>query len=244
MAFHGIRICYDDPHQWFGGVVVTDGVGSPRTGKYADISEDEMGRLRSREQIQAARIGRYGFIAQLAYPSDAVRDANQRDLVKDLLSILNAAQPRVVYTHNPADKHETHVAVALQAIEALRRLPPGKRPEVFYGCEVWRSLDWLPDEHKKALDAGGDDELALRLLEAFESQNEGGKNYPRATLGRWGANATFHEPYAVDQSERLVFAMDLTPLVTEPFVDVAEYVLDLVDGFHRDVASKMTHRKD
>jgi LmbE family N-acetylglucosaminyl deacetylase len=160
-------------------------------------------------------------------------------LAKDLHAILNAAHPRVVYTHNPADKHETHVAVALQAIEAIRKLSVEQRPETVYGCEVWRSLDWLPDENKVALDAGGDDELALRLLEAFESQNEGGKNYPQATLGRWGANATFHEPYAVDASERLVFAMDLTPLITEPFVDVAEYVLDLVDRFRRDVVSKM-----
>jgi LmbE family N-acetylglucosaminyl deacetylase len=244
MAFHGIRICYDDPHQWFGGVVVTDGVGSPRTGKYANVSEGEMGRLRSREQIQAAKIGRYSFIAQLAYPSEVVRDANQQDLAKDLHAILNVAHPRVVYTHNPADKHETHVAVALEAIEAIRKQPPEKRPEAVYGCEVWRSLDWLPDENKIALDAGADDGLALRLLEAFASQNEGGKNYPRATLGRWGANATFHEPYAIDQSERLVFAMDLTPLVAEPFVDVAEYVLDLVNRFHQDVASKVVRHKE
>ena len=243
-AIHGIRACYDDPHLWFGGVVATDGARSPRTGKYAAVSEQEMIRLRNLEQVAAARIGRYSFIAQLSYTSDAVRERHRPDLLNDLVSILSAAQPDIVYTHNPADRHETHIAVALKAIEAIRKLPPGKRPETVYGCEVWRSLDWLSDEHKVPLDTGGDDELASRLLGAFESQNEGGKNYPRATFGRWRANATYHQPYAVDASEGLVFAMDLTPLVKEPFVDIAEYVLDLVDRFRRDVASKMARHKD
>lgn len=238
-AFHGIQACYDAPDRWFGGIVVTDGVGSPRTGKYADVSEEEMTRIRSQEQVLAARIGRYGFIAQLAYPSDAVRDAKQPDLLNELSTIVSAAQPRIVYTHNPADRHETHVAVALKTIEVLRQLPPAQRPSAVYGCEVWRSLDWLAEKHKVALDVGGNDELASELLNAFTSQNEAGKNYPRATIGRWRANATYHQPYGVDAYKGLAFAMDLTPLIEEPSIEVSKYVLDLIDHFREDVESKM-----
>lgn len=243
-ALHGIRACYDDPHRWFGGVVVTDGARSPRAGRYADVSAAEMIRLRNREQLAAAEHGRYGFIAQLSYTSDAVRERHQPDLLNDLVSILSAAQPDIVYTHNPADRHETHIAVALKAIESIRKLPRETRPGTVYGCEVWRSLDWLTDENKVALDVGGNDALSSGLLRAFASQNEGGKDYPRATFGRWQSNATYHQPYAVDESEGLVFAMDLTPLVKEPFVDIAQYVLDFVDRFRRDVASKIAAHKD
>ena len=43
-----------------------------------------------------------------------------RDLtVEDLAGLLRLARPEVVYTHNLADKHPTHVAVALRTISAL-----------------------------------------------------------------------------------------------------------------------------
>ena len=68
-------------------------------------------------------------------------------MVEDLAAILRAARPEVVYLHNLADKHDTHVGVALRAIAALRavRARDIGRSKV-YGCEVWRDLDWLPDD--------------------------------------------------------------------------------------------------
>ena len=41
----------------------------------------------------------------------------------------------------------------MAVIEALRELPPSQHPEHLYGCEVWRSLDWMVDEDKVLLDA-------------------------------------------------------------------------------------------
>jgi LmbE family N-acetylglucosaminyl deacetylase len=239
MAYHGIRQCYEDPDRWFGGVVCTDGAGSPRAGRYANCSEDEMRRLRAREQIGASRLARYGFVAQLGYSSDEVRKPSCPGLTEDLLAILAATRPRFVYTHNPADLHDTHVSVSLKAVEAIRRLPEEKRPEAVHGCEVWRGLDWLNEEDKLALDAGGADELAKSLIEIFQSQNEAGKDYITATMGRRRANATYHQPYEVDKYDGVVFAMDLTPLVLGAERDVVEYVLGYIDKFRRDVESKI-----
>ena len=35
----------------------------------------------------------------------------------------SAVRARWVYTHNPADRHDTHVAVALHTVQALRANP-------------------------------------------------------------------------------------------------------------------------
>ena len=49
---------------------------------------------------------------------------------------------------NLVDKHDTHVAVVLRVIAAIRQMPPDIRPEKLYGCEVWRDLDWMLDSDK------------------------------------------------------------------------------------------------
>jgi LmbE family N-acetylglucosaminyl deacetylase len=237
MAFHGIRRCYENPDEWFGGVVCTDGAGSPRAGRYAECSEDKMRRLRADEQVEAARVGRYGFVVQLGYTSDEVRQPDCPDLTNDLLAILSATRPRIVYTHNPADLHDTHVSVSLKAIEVIRRLPDDARPEALYGCEVWRGLDWLGEEDKVALDVGAADDLAKRLIALFQSQNAAGKDYLEATIGRRTANATFYQPYEVDKYDGVVFAMDLTPLVRDVERDISRYVLEYVDELRRNVES-------
>ncbi|MCP5106746.1 MAG: PIG-L family deacetylase [bacterium] len=239
MAFHGIRLCYGDPGQWFGGVVCTDGSGSARAGKYAAYSDEEMVRLRREEQERAAVLGRYGFVAQLDYPSSSVKNAEQRKLEEDLLRILTCVRPGVVYTHNPADKHETHVAVMAAVINAIRRLPLPERPGTVYGCEAWRGLDWLPDEAKVALDVTDEDGLGKRLIEVFDSQVAGGKRYDLATLGRWRANATYFQAHEIDRAGGLSFAMDLSPLAADDSIDLLEFVTAYLDRFRRDVESKL-----
>jgi hypothetical protein len=54
----------------------------------------------------------------------------------------------VVYTHNPADKHDTHIGVVIAALQAMRELPREQRPKKVIGCEVWRNLDWMNDRTK------------------------------------------------------------------------------------------------
>jgi LmbE family N-acetylglucosaminyl deacetylase len=239
MALHGILECVDRPDRWFTGITMTDGSGSPRSGPYAGHSDRQMVEVRIEEQRQAARLGRYGCQIQLMHPSSAVKHAAFPDPVDDLGSVIGLARPEVVYLHNPADKHDTHVACCLRSIEALRRLPPDSRPAAVYGCEVWRDLDWLADADKVVLpldDPGG---LGLDLAAVFASQIAGGKRYDLAVQGRRLANATFFESHAVDRHRLASFAMDLTPLLTGPALDVAAFTSLLVGRLRSDVEHRI-----
>ena len=119
-------------------------------------------------------------------------------------TLLRATQPQIVYTHNLADKHDTHVGVALRVIEALRRLDQAERPARLVGCEVWRALDWMVDPDKVLLDVSDHENLQSALLGVFDSQIVGGKRYDLASMGRRRANATYFESHGVDDTTGLV----------------------------------------
>jgi LmbE family N-acetylglucosaminyl deacetylase len=238
MAQAGIDECRADGGLAFGGVVVTDGGGSARTGRFASLTDAQMRDVRREEQREAARLGGYAIQVQLAHPSAVVK-AGRVEVTQDLGAIFRATSPRVVYLHNPADKHDTHVAVFHRCLLALRSLPREKRPVRVFGCEVWRGLDWLAETDKVALDAGRDPELAARLLRVFASQIEGGKRYDDATLGRRAANATFHTSHAVDGAKAVTWAMDLTPLVRDEKLDVVNFTLSHVDRLRTDIVGRL-----
>ena len=238
MAFHGILACYDDKEKSFGGVTCTNGAGSARTGVYAGLTDQELQRIRHQEQESAALIGRYGVMIQLDYASQQIQ-RSPAELGDDLQAILTQSTPRIVYTHNLADKHETHVAVALATLRAIRRLPPEQRPEQVHGCEVWRGLDWMNDEDKILHDVSGHEELASALNAVFDSQINGGKRYDLAITGRRHANATLLRPHTADAAQQVAFAMDLTPLARNDTLDIEEYVGDFIAKFESDVRGKI-----
>lgn len=240
LAFYGIAECYYDKNKAFFGVVVTDGRGSARAGRYAGHTDAEMVECRQQEQKTAAHIGRYSGVALLNYSSSDVKRDNPT-VVNDLKTIFEVIQrPYVVYTHALTDIHDTHVGVALRTIEALRQVPQSKQPQRVLGCEVWGSLDWLPDDKKVRLDVGGYDNLAASLIGVFDSQINGGKRYDLATMGRRMANATYNESHAVDKSTALIFVMDLTPLITDPTLDVANFSNELIEEFRRATQKRFT----
>jgi LmbE family N-acetylglucosaminyl deacetylase len=239
MAFHGIVACYDSDTHWFGGVTCTNGAGSARTGPFAKFTDAQMMAERRQEQNRAAEIGRYGVMIQLDYPSAAVKNAADPALKDDLKQILAASRPEIVYTHNPADKHDTHIGVVMATLRALRELPVETRPQKVYGCEVWRDLDWLPDDAKVLLDVTGHDELAGKLNAVFASQIAGGKRYDLAVQGRRRANATFLEAHATDKAQQVGYALDLTPLIRDDRLDVAEYVTGFIRQFESDVKRRL-----
>lgn len=239
MAIDGILYCKGTKDAWFAGVIVTDGAGSPRAGAFEDLSDEQMLEARNEEQKRASDMGAYGAQVLLGYPSAVVKDKNEAGPVDDIEALLSAASPEVVYTHNLMDKHDAHVAVALRVIEAIRRLPREARPGKLYGCEVWRDLDWLPDEDKVVFDCSAYEDLQRRLLEVFESQIAGGKRYDLATMGRRRANATYFEPHQVDEVTGAAFGVDMTPLVQDDGLDIVQFASTFTAKFQSDVTSRL-----
>ncbi len=239
MAYHGILQCFQRDDKWFTGVIVTNGSGSPRDDVYADYTDAEMQVVRRKEQKKAAVVGEYAAQVLLDYPSSAVKDGTNKAPVEDIEALLKATRPQVVYTHNLADKHDTHVAVALRVIEAMRNLPADDRPKHLYGCEVWRDLDWMADAEKVVFDISARESLQLALLGVFDSQICGGKRYDLATMGRRRANATYYASHETDVATGMAFAMDLMPLVLDPTRDMQNYVQGFIDRFAQEVAGRI-----
>ena len=230
MAYAPIAEGFGKADKWFSGVVVTDGAGSPRSGLYADYTDEEMKEVRITEQKKAAAVGEYSFQMLLGHPSKEVKDPKNIAIVREIAEIIREAKPKYLYTHNLADKHDTHVATALKVIAALRTLSHEERPEKVYGCEVWRDLDWLCDDEKVYLDCGPHPNLMRCLSAVFDSQIAGGKRYDLAAEGRRLANATFSASHACDTYSALNYAMDLTPLMDQS-VDIADYIAGYIDRF-------------
>ena len=239
MAYDGIIKCFQQEDRWFSGVVVTDGSGSPRDDVYKDYTDAEMRHVRVKEQFKAAVVGEYSAQVMLDYPSKAVKDGSDKRPVEDIVRILRATNPEVVYSHNLADKHDTHIGVTLKVIEAIRTLPKAERPGALYGCEVWRDLDWMVDTDKVAFDCSAHENLQAALLGVFDSQIAGGKRYDLASMGRRRAHATYHASHATDQTTGISFAMDLTPLIVDDEKDVADYVQEMIRRFASDVAVRI-----
>lgn len=239
LAQAGIEACRHRADAWFAGVVASDGAGSPRAGRYAAMTDARMREVRWEEQAAAARLGGYGACVQLPYPSAALKDPADARCGEDLAALLAVARPAVLYTHNLLDRHDTHVAVALRTLAAVRSLPADLRPARVLGCEVWRDLDWLCDGDRVALDTGRDEAFQTALLALFDSQVAGGKRYDLATLGRRRAHATFHESHGVDGAQGLTFALDLTPLAADPALDPAAYALGAIDRFRAEAEARL-----
>lgn len=206
MAYHAIAECFYSDSKWFTSLVVTDGAGSPRSGAYERYTDEEMRQIRAEEQKQAACIGRYAAQIQLGCTSSEVKSGGKAEITAAIKEIILACSPQVVYTHNLADKHDTHVAVALRTIAALRDIDPSLRPRKLYGTEVWRSLDWLCDDEKVVFDASACPNIAMALLGLFDSQVSGGKRYDLGALGRRRANAVFWESHSPGAMEAAIYA--------------------------------------
>ena len=239
MAVHGILACFGQADKAFCGVTCTDGAGSSRAGVYAAYTDEQMKAVRRLEQRTAAMVGRYGAMLQLDFSSKQVKAQDNAAVVDDLFEIFRATRPQTVYTHVPSDKHDTHVGVARAVIAAIRRLPQAERPAQVYGCEIWRDLDWLPDDSKVVLNVSDRANISSALSGVFDSQISGGKRYDDAVMGRRKAHATFFESHAVDAATMLTFAMDLSPLVKDDTLSIAAYTAALIDALKADVVNRI-----
>jgi LmbE family N-acetylglucosaminyl deacetylase len=239
MAIDGILKCFQRDDRWFTGVVVTNGRGAPRAGLYQNFTDDQMWLVRNKEQKKAAVMGEFAAQILLDYPSSVVKDGSNESATQDVARLLKLARPEVIYTHNLADKHDTHVGVALKVVEAIRSLPEAERPRKLYGCEVWRDLDWMVDADKIAFDCSAHENLQVALVGVFDSQVSGGKRYDLATMGRRRAHATYHASHETDVTTGLAFAMDLTPLVEDATQDISGYLQAYINRFAHHVSQRI-----
>ncbi len=239
MSVAPILACFQHEENWFTGVILTDGRGSPRNGIYQKYNDEEMRSVRFKEQRKAAIIGEYAAQIMLDYPSKVVKDGKSTPPIEDIIKILKATKPNIVHTHNLADKHDTHIGVTLKVIKAIRNLPESERPQKLYGGETWRSLDWILDKDKVVADLSQKKNLQAALLGVFDSQISGGKNYDLATLARRRANATYFSSHGVDTASGLSFAMDMTPLISGAEKDPALFIEELIQRFADDVNNRL-----
>ena len=239
MAYHGVAQCFGIPEKWFCGAVTTNGAGSPRAGIYADYTDEEMRQVRKVEQKKAGYVGEFSAVVLMDYSSADIKNPPGEAIVAELEDLLLATTPEVVYTHNLADKHDTHVATAVRLIQACRELPADARPKKLLGGEVWRDLDWMTDEDKVPLDCEGHENLQAALLGVYDSQIAGGKRYDLATMGRRKAHATYFASHGLDETTSLNFAMDLTPLIEDPSLCIADYAQQLISRFASEVQGRL-----
>lgn len=239
MAMEGILEGFGNPNKWFMAVIATNGAGSPRDGLYGAYTDEQMQVVRRAEQKKAAFVGEYSAVAFLDHSSDAMKDASNAGPKADFKAIIAATRPEVVYTHNLADKHDTHVSTALRVIAAMRELPPEQRPRKVYGGEVWRDLDWMLDCDKVVFAVDGHENIQTSLVGVFDSQIVGGKRYDLATMARRRAHATYYQSHAVDAAQLINFGMDLTPLIQNDKLDPTQYVLGFVQRFSDDVRARL-----
>ena len=239
MAPQGVLECFGSKEKFFTGVVTADGAGSPRNGLYASYTDEEMKEVRIREQQKAAFVGDYSAQLQLGYTSSQIKDPANEAIINEYVEILRATRPEVVFTHNLADKHDTHMGVVTKVIKAIRRLTKDERPSKLYGGEVWRNLDWLLDTDKVVFDTSEHPNITAGIMSVFDSQICGGKRYDLASEGRRVANATYFASHGCDTATSLNYCMDLTPLIEDDTIDPTDYVLTFIDRFKNDVVERI-----
>ncbi len=239
MAMDGVLKGYDSKDFSFALAVTADGGGSARTGKFKDFTDEMMKEIRIKEQEKAAEIGRYNKLYLLGYPSKEIKDKNNEEIVNDYIEIIKELRPKVIYTHSILDKHPTHIGVALKVIEALRRLSKEYMPEEFYGCEVWRGLDWISDDKKVGFDMSNHLDLQKDILNVFESQIAGGKSYTEASIGRRYANATYFQSHSVDSYKLVNYGIDMKELLTNKKLSVKAFALSFVDDLKKEIESNL-----
>ena len=229
-------------------IILTDGGGCPKTGKYADLTYDEMVKLRTTEQKNASEIGRYNSLYLLEHKSSDIKRKSS-SIVNELIYILRQFSGiDTLYIHNPFDNHPTHKAVAQIVIKALRDLKKTYDiknvvqeggvnylpPKQIIAVEVWGGLDWLPGKYKYIIDTSNAEDLADQLMSQFVSQNYV-KKYDVASKSRRYANATFYESHNENIYDSFSYGLDLTNFVLNTNKEIKDLFNEIVKAFTKTI---------
>jgi LmbE family N-acetylglucosaminyl deacetylase len=237
MAFNGIWECYESNTNFFTAVIVTDGLGGEKNGIYKNFTDEEFINTRKEEQKKAAHLGKYNAVIFLEYSSLSTKDINFIPIDNDLSHIIDITKPHTIYTHSPFDFHITHLAVVSRVIGVLSNLKERYICQKIIGCEVWGSLDWLPQERKILLDVSQNINLQSNLIKVFDSQISRGKDFAAATLARRKANATFQKTMKEDSYKGITLAVLLNDTVVKNIS-----LEDFVDSVFREYAQETSSR--
>ena len=97
MAYGPIAKCYRSEENWFTGVTITDGAGSPRSGIYENYTDEDMKKVRIVEQKNASIVGEYASQIMLGYPSSAVKSKDRTKVKEDIKEIFPSSSS--LYLH-------------------------------------------------------------------------------------------------------------------------------------------------
>ena len=204
-------------------------------GKYSEHTDKEMLEARNQEQIRASQIGEYEKLIMLKHNHLDIENDDKDNVVKDLQKIILEVQPDVIYTHNIFDKSKTHSKTCKKVVEAILGLPEESRPRLLYGCEIFRSLDWLPDKYKVVFDLSDNKELQARLIGVYDTRMEQSKNYNKAVVGRKLAHATFGiSNDNVDEEKMLWYGINLTPVIQKG-IELKEYCTKILNEYNKEM---------
>ena len=64
-----------------------------------------------------------------------------------------------------------------------------------------------------------------------------------ATMGRRQANATYYQSHFTDQADMMTYAMDLTPLIKHPDIEIPDYIAGFVQKLSKDISKRLTSFK-
>jgi LmbE family N-acetylglucosaminyl deacetylase len=210
MAGPLIEECLEDARKKLVGVVCTHGVSDSFLSENSKPLISKKIDVRRTEQLKAAELGGYFAVVQLGHSSGAVKDTSFSLLKEQLTALINTIKPQTVYTHNPFDRHQTHRAIFRNVFETLK--DSHYSPEEFLGCEVWRGLDWIDSEKKRALSIKNP-AFIEKLISCFSSQQDSQRDYALGLRSRLKANQTFNDAYNFLESDHILYALDLKHLL-------------------------------
>jgi hypothetical protein len=149
MAIDGILKGFSGEGNVFAGVVLTDGRGAPRAGKFSSLSDAELADLRKTEQKEAARIGRYAALVFMNFASRDVRQGSS--VVESLARVMRMCVPPLGIYPQPAGRTPHAQRGCLARHPGAAQPAADMLPEQVYGCEVG-AAGMLPVRWRVAFD--------------------------------------------------------------------------------------------
>jgi len=234
MAMDGVLKAYGSKKYDFFACVVGDASNCNKTGKYAEFTDKELLEARIQEQSRASQIGEYADLILLKKSQADIEDLDNTAIVKELQKLILDVNPDVVYTHNIFDRNMSHSRLALKVIEAILNLPEDSRPRLLYGCEIFGSLDWVPEKYRVNFDISDNKDIQSRLIGVYDTMAEFSFNFTKAVAGRKTANATFQESLMGQEDKLTWYGINLTPIINKG-ISIKEYIVKILNDYNKEM---------